>query len=55
MGTVDKEVYECIVTESQVATIKPYEERGLWAPGVYPWQVLPAIILYEADIRCSLQ
>ena len=35
VGTVDKEIHECIVAELQVATIKPDEERGLWAPRFY--------------------
>ena len=47
---VDKEVYERIVTESQGATVEPDKEGCLWAPRLYLRQMLPAVVLHEADV-----
>ena len=50
MGLLYKEVNELLVVEPEVAAVEPYEERCLWAPWLYLWNILAAVVNDIVDV-----
>ena len=50
MSLLYKEINELLVVETKVATVEPYEEGGLWAPWLYLWNILAAVVNDIVDV-----
>ena len=54
MGLLYKEVNEWLVVETEGATVEPYEEGGLWAPWLYQWNILAAVVNDIVDVALNV-
>ena len=50
MSLLYKEINELLVVEAEGATVEPYEEGGLWAPWLYLWNILAAVVNDIVDV-----
>ena len=50
MSLLYKEVNELLVVETKGATVEPHEEGGLWAPWLYLWNIIAAVVNDIVDV-----
>ena len=50
MSLLYKEINELLVVETEGATVEPYEEGSLWAPWLYLWNILAAVVNDIVDV-----
>ena len=54
MSLLYKEINELLVVETEGATVEPYEEGGLWAPWLYLWNILAAVVNDIVDVALDV-
>ena len=54
MSLLYKEVNELLVVETKGATVEPYEEGGLWAPWLYLWNIIAAVVNDIVDVALDV-
>ena len=54
MSLLYKEVNELLMVETEGATVEPYEEGGLWAPWLYLWNILAAVVNDIVDVALDV-
>ena len=50
MSLLYKEVNELLMVELEGATVEPHEEGGLWAPWLYLWNIIAAVVNDIVDV-----
>ena len=54
MSLLYKEINELLVVEAEGATVEPYEEGGLWAPWLYLWNIIAAVVNDIVDVALDV-
>ena len=54
VGLIHEEMLQLVVCESQLTAVEPYEERCLWAPWLYLWNILAAVVNDIVDVALDV-
>ena len=54
MSLLYKEINELLMVEAEGATVEPYEERCLWAPWLYLWNIIAAVVNDIVDVALDV-